>query len=271
MKVCYVDESGNNDADPCLVMVGILADVARLNRTVVEFGEIFDEVQKLFQENLRELKGAKMIFGRNRWKKIDAQTRKGLAETICKWVCARKHHLVIAAVDRVAFSNSKGPWLPRQDPWLAAALHIALQLQKNNQEHAKNKGRTFVIFDENKIGSDNLSELLWAPPSWTDDYYARSAKRPPLDQLIDSSFTVKSHHAGLVQVADLYAFVFRRWAEFRQFGLPEEWDGEQPFIDDLVGILQSRIVARSVRHPKRTPSDSAKWFTNITPACFVDL
>ena len=27
MKLCYVDESGNQDSDRCLVMVGIMVDV----------------------------------------------------------------------------------------------------------------------------------------------------------------------------------------------------------------------------------------------------
>ena len=66
MKVCYVDESGNTAQDPCLVMVGILVDSLRLHRTQKEFAEVFDIVQGLFAENLRELKCSKMILGRDR-------------------------------------------------------------------------------------------------------------------------------------------------------------------------------------------------------------
>lgn len=33
MKLCYMDESGNRDSDSCLVMVGVMVDDARLNRT----------------------------------------------------------------------------------------------------------------------------------------------------------------------------------------------------------------------------------------------
>jgi hypothetical protein len=46
---------------------------------------------------------------------------------------------------------------------LAAALHIALQMQKANQGRAKNKGHTILIFDDNKAKADSLSELLWQP------------------------------------------------------------------------------------------------------------
>lgn len=271
MKVCYVDESGAGAEDPCLVMVGVLADVARLNRTVDEFGAIFERVQALFSENLLELKGAKMIFGRDRWRKIDTTTRKELAGTICNWVSERKHHLVLAAVDRAAFAKHGDPGLPKRDEWLAAALHIALQIQKNNQDHEKNKGRTFLIFDENKMGADHLSELLWSPPAWTDDYYAKEKKQGALDQLVDSSFYVKSHHAGLVQVADLYAFVFRRFVELKQYGKAEEWAGEAAFISHLVDMLVPRLVTRGVRHPVKSPPKSAQWFTSVTPEILVKL
>ena len=33
MKLCYVDKSGNQDSDSCLVMVGVMVDKARLNRS----------------------------------------------------------------------------------------------------------------------------------------------------------------------------------------------------------------------------------------------
>jgi len=41
MKVCYVDESGNEQT-PCLVMVGILVDAHRLRRAREDFAELFD-------------------------------------------------------------------------------------------------------------------------------------------------------------------------------------------------------------------------------------
>src|SRR5512133_1285284 len=89
MKLCYVDESGNQPSDPCLVMVGILADSLRLHRTHDEFGDIFDEVQGWFVESLREIKGSKMLCGRDRWRKIDPADRKDIAEKFCAWVTER--------------------------------------------------------------------------------------------------------------------------------------------------------------------------------------
>lgn len=161
MKICYVDESGNSPKDdPCLVMVGILVDAYRLNRTREEFIDIFDEIQSLFEENLRELKGSKMIFGRDRWRKVDPEVRKRIAGYLCNWIADRKHYLALSAIDRGKLKEDKTADVPNQcrDEWLAGGLHIALQIQKANQGQGKNKGHTVLIFDDNKAKADTLSD-----------------------------------------------------------------------------------------------------------------
>ena len=267
MKVCYVDESGNTAQDPCLVMVGILVDSLRLHRTQQEFAEVFDIVQGLFAENLRELKGSKMILGRDRWRKVDPDVRKRIASYFCDWIARRKHRLIVTAIDRERLEEVKKAGEPaeRQDGWLAAGLHVALQVQKANQKAGNNKGHTFLIFDDNKVKADTLSDLLWKPPAWTDEYYDRKKRQDPLDQIIDTTFSIKSHHAGLVQVADLFAFILRRYAEIEDYGAEEEWLGEKALIDDYVGSLAARLLPKSTRWPTRNGSSAAKWFNDIAP------
>ena len=273
MKICYVDESGNSPQDPCLVMIGVLVDAYRLNRTREEFAEIFDEIQSLFEENLRELKGSKMIFGRDRWRRVDPEVRKRIAGYLCNWIAVRKHHLALSAIDRKKLNEDQTAGVPKdcRDDWLAAGLHIALQIQKANQGKDKNKGHTFLIFDDNKFKADALSDLLWQPPEWTDDYYAKQKKQSRLDQIVDTTFSIKSHHAGLVQIADLYAFIFRRYAEMRDFGKPEEWAGEQDLIEAYVAELTTRLLPRSCRWPTRPSGASAQWFNSIAPASLMSL
>lgn len=273
MKVCYVDESGNQDQDPCLVMVGIVVDAVRLNRTQEEFHEVFDVVQTLFDENLKELKGSKIIFGRDRWRNVDPDVRKRIAEFFCNWLVNRKHHLALAAIDRQKLSQVNGSrFAPvSQDPWLAGSLHIALQLQKHHQGQAKNKGHTFLFVDENKKSADQLAELLFAPPDWTDAYYERGKKQARLDQLIDSAFAVKSHHAGLVHVADLYALILRRYAELHDYRATELWNGEQVLIDGYTRTLASRLLPRSTRWPARPQAPCAQWYNSIAPPSLMAL
>ena len=268
MKVCYVDESGNRSNDPFLVMIGIVVDTYRLNRTRTEFGQIFDVIQDIFQENLRELKGSKMIMGRSRWRKVAPSTRDLIADFLCKWVGGRKHSLVLAAIDRQKLSTiDSGPQIPKEmsDPWLAAALHVALQLQRAHQKIKSNKGTTFLVFDENKMKADNFAEMLWQCPSWADTYYGRTRKQEALDQLVDTAFTVKSHHVGLVQVADLYSFLFRRYAELEGGATREEFSGERELIGKYVGILSRSLLPKSHRWPSRTGSPCARWYSSIAP------
>lgn len=251
-------------------MVGILVDAARLNRTREEFAEIFDVLQGFFTENLRELKGAKMIFGRDRWRNVDPALRKRVAEYLCNWIVTRKHTLLLSAVDRAKLASAAESPV-KNDEWLAAGLHVALQVQKSCQSAKKHKGHTFLIFDENKAKADALSELLWQPNPWTDDYYAKTKKQERLDQLIDSAFTVKSHHAGLVQVADLFALIFRRYAELADFGTPETWAGERELINDYVTLMTPRLASRASRWPVKTTSESARWFNSIAPNSLMAL
>ncbi len=273
MKVCYVDESGNTKQNPCLVMVGILVDSLRLHRTQQEFSKVFNIVQGLFQENLRELKGSKMILGRNRWRKVAPDTRQKIVDFFCGWIVDRKHRLIVTAVDRAKLKENKAEQEPAEqhDAWLAAGLHVALQIQKANQRSGKHKGRTFLIFDDNKVMADKLAELLWTPPDWTDDYYGRKGKQVRFDQIIDTTFSVKSHHAGLVQVADLFAFIFRRYAEIEDYDAEEEWPGEKALIDKYVGSLAGRLLPKSVRWPVRTGSIAAKWYNDIAPPALKAL
>lgn len=271
MKVCYVDESGSA-ADPCLIMVGIVADSHRLNRTREDFADIFDEIQRLFEENLRELKATKLILGRDRWRKIDPEVRKNIVEHLCTWVADRKHRLALSAVDQAKFAE-KANEIPAEcrNPWLVGALHIALQVQKAHQAESANKGATFLIFDDNKVMADRLSELLWQPPQWTDSFYERGKKQSRLDQIVDTTFHIKSHHAGLVQVADLFAFIFRRYAELASFNLPEEWRGERALIEKHAATLASRLLARRTRWPTRGGGDCAAWYNAVAPGCLLGL
>ena len=267
MKVCYVDESGNTAQDPCLVMVGIMVDSLRSHRTQQEFDEVFDIVQGLFQENLRELKGSKMILGRGRWRKVDPDIRKRIAGYFFDWIARSKHRLIVTVIDRTRLEEIRrdGDPAERGDGWLVAGLHVALQIQKANQKTGKNKGHTFLIFDDNKHKPDTLSDLLWKPPAWTDNYYGRERKQDPLDQIIDTTFSIKSHHARLIQVADLFAFILRRYAEIEDYGAKVEWPGERVLLDNCMGSLAGRLLPRSTRWPARTESSAAQWFNGIAP------
>jgi Protein of unknown function (DUF3800) len=273
MKFCYVDESLDNQSQLVQVMVGIVVDAHRLNRTRLEFGEIFSMVGDAFPGALRELKGSKIFYGRDGWRQVAPETRKEIFRRFCAWLTDRKHHLAISAIDVARFGTDLPAGYPEtiKDLWVAGALHIALQLQRLHQSLGKNKGHTVLIFDENKLKADRLNEVLFAPPQWTEPYYDKTRKQQSLDQIVDSAFFTKSHHAGLTQVADLFAFVFRRYAELTEYGVEPEYEGEAEDIQALVERLTPNLIARPHRWPKHPRNDCAATFVNFAPRCLVEI
>lgn len=275
MKICYIDESGNDQAkDPYLVMVGIVIDSQRVSRTREEFAEIFERLQNLFEESLREIKGSKLVSGRDRWRKIEPETRKTIVSGLCEWIRKRKHNLALAAIDRQKFHEYATEALPAEckDKWLAAALHIVLQIQKAHQQFEGNKGLTVLIFDDNKHKADRLSEVIWQPPEWTDEFYGKKKKQDRFDQVLDTTFTVKSHHAGLIQVADLFAYLFRRFAELKSAdNVRDEY--EAALIYDSLNILAERLLDSRFRWPKKAKVGGApaEWYRSIAPTALLNL
>jgi hypothetical protein len=113
--------------------------------------------------------------------------------------------------------------------------------------------------------------MLYAPPTWTHEYYGCKGDEDAFSEVIDTSFTVKSHHAGLIQVADLYAFILRRFVELNQYTMKEEWDGERVLIEELVQLLRDRMVDRAARYPQRGGGECAAWYRAVAPESLVKL
>ncbi|XSG80976.1 MAG: DUF3800 domain-containing protein [Methyloligella sp. ZOD6] len=267
MKFCYTDESAKPEKPPVQTMVGIVVDAHRLSRTRTEFGKLFEDISCLFPSALKELKGSRIFYGKGGWRDVDPGKRKEIFHRFCGWLKDRKHTLALSAIDTERFRSTLPEKYPDQlkDLWIAGAMHIALQVQKGHQKQKKNKGQTILIFDENKMKGDTLVDVLYEPDDWTDDYYDRGKKQEKLDQIIDSSFYAKSHHAGLVQVSDLFAFAFRRYSELKDFGEDEEFAGEFDDIEKIVDQLAACLIEGRHRWPKKTNSECAQTFADLVP------
>ena len=66
-------------------------------------------------------------------------------------------------------------------------------------------------------------------------------------------------------MADLFAFIFRLYAEIEDYDAEEEWPVEKPLIDDYVNSLAGRSLPNSARRPARTGNNAAKWSNGIAP------
>lgn len=113
--------------------------------------------------------------------------------------------------------------------------------------------------------ADRLNEVLFNPPTWTDLYYQRERKQDSLDQIVDSAFFTKSHHAGMVQVADLFAFVFRRYAELTDYRAEPVCEGELENIEDLIHRLAPSLLPKSQCWIARARSVCGATFADLSP------
>ena len=139
--------------------------------------------------------------------------------------------------------------------WLAGASHIALQLQRAHQAKAGNKGGTVLLLDDNKRGLSDIADLVNDPPAWTDDYYDRQKKAPALDRLVDTPSRSSPTTLGDVQVADIFAAIFRRHSELADYALKEKYACEQAHVAEWVEQLAPRLLGKAHRWAARTSSD----------------
>jgi hypothetical protein len=257
-------------------MVGIIADAIRLHKTSRQFSGFFDQVRNVFPENLKELKGSRILYGKGAWRQVDADMRKRIFAALAKWLDKRKHGILISAVDtakaqRASKTHTTIPNAVACDPWVAAALNISLQIQAKHQGEQKNKGNTFLFIDDNPQKLPMLCELLWSPPKWLDGYYPKEPEQEHLNQIVDTAFAVRSHHCGLIQVADLLAFIVRRHLELLNQVTPAEWNGEPTFIHQCLEPILPRIYKNSAGMKSANRSPSACWYRAIAPNGYDEL
>lgn len=269
MYFCFCDETGTGDGGAHLIIVGIVADATRYSRTSEEFRGLFDRCSNAAREGLRELKSAELSRGKGKWFNVPRAERNDIIGELVEWTTTRKHRIALSAIDIDLASAIPAPDDLPADNWLRAGLHIALQVQRSHQGKAGSKGRTLLFFDEHPKLTE-LSTLLLEPPASTDAYYSRGKKQAVLSEVLDTSVAVKSHHFGLIQVADLYAYVFRRHCELAA-GAAETWTGETAMVAEWVARLKPRLLGLPDRWPTRTVSPLARWFRAVAPQALLEL
>lgn len=269
MYFAYVDETGISGNEPVTVMAGVVANAERLTRTQTDLNKIFE--QSAVGGEGRELKCAEVIRGKGPWSKIDGNVRRNFVENILGWVADRRHDVAMAAVVRQQLTTTPPPCPELKKPWAACGAHIALQLQRAHQSKPKNKGRTVLVVDNNPRELDAFAGFVMRPPSWTDDYYGRPSRQEPLSMLIDTPFAVKSHHIGLIQVADLIAGVLRLHTELADFDAPEAYPGQAEHVSEWVGVVAERLLPKSHRWPARSTSECAQWYRSVAPPSLLAL
>lgn len=265
MYLCYVDETGLEGECPVVVTVGVLVEgTQRLVKTNREWAARLGPLLTETGAKMTELKSSRFYRGLGRWGAIPGDERAARIEELLDWFVERKHQIALAAVEKTAMADSAPLGVVRSAE-LLAALHIPLQVQRAHQGKGNNKGVTLFVMDKSKI-EGKLADLLSDPPSWSDNYYARRRRAEPFDQLVHTPFFVQSDRLELVQLADLIAFVYRRYVEVQRDG--DSYPGESERLTRWKQKLDTRLLGRSHRLPARGVDAGT---AALVKACPVEL
>lgn len=152
-------------------------------------------------------------------------------------------------------------------------MHIALSLQKCYQGNIKNrnerkinpKGSFLLIFDREVREQERFTNLLLAPPDWTDTYYDKKQKQEKISQLIDVPHFVDSKQVPLIQLADFVSFFLRRYIEFESNLITEKYEKEKKQIEEWINLVKNSFIHTCYIYPKKNRCDCADLFYEYAP------
>jgi hypothetical protein len=271
MKFCYVDESGTGD-EPYAVMVGIIVDAHRMRTTKTEWDILLASFSEKAKKPIDEIHTKDLYRGRNHWRGVDGSIRHEIVGDIITWFSSRKHPIVCCALEKEKFVKEFAAHEYRTDVktiWRFLGLHLALSIQKMHQRIDRNKGNTVFIFDHEDQEQSHFTDLLLAPPQWTESYYSREKKQEALDQIVDVPHFADSKLVPLLQVADVIAYFLRLHTELENGSTPG-FEGERAIVAAWAKQLLALSVDKSFVYPKRKRCACADTFFSYAPACLRD-
>jgi hypothetical protein len=115
----------------------------------------------------------------------------------------------------------------------------------------KNKGHTLFVFDNEKREELRFTDIIKRPAAWSNEYYGLKNCGKPLDQVIDVPYFGDSRDVGLIQLADVFSFFLRRYAEIKEGLVPAKYEDEEIRVTEWVETFVSRSIGSSHIYPKR--------------------
>ena len=272
MKFCYVDESGH--AGELTVVVGVLVDSLRMHRTKVAWESLLSLLDEISDGRVIEIKGRELYRGNAYWREWDGGERSLLIENIIKWMVDRKHAVTFGAVSKSKLNEVRASTsiegFEKTTAWSIAAMHMILGVQKRFQREKQNKGNTVFVFD-NVSEQKEILDLVNDPPKNTEAFYKPKKKAPPLDQVIDVPFFADSRHIGLIQVADLFAYILHLYAEITEGLADQKFDGELERLEKWIIEMQPVFLPDSSRWPKAPKDPFTKFLKEIAPKSLLSM
>ena len=277
MKICYLDESGHcgektNKNQPVETIAGVISDFTKIFKTQREHQDVLGILRNMGVE-IDELKASEIYRGRKEWGGVDPKFRDLVFNALLTWATERKCKFIICPIDSIEFfrRKRKGCQICNkfQFPFEAAAFNAVLAIQREFSKIKKNKGKTIVIFDEQKKHDDRFIRLFENDLSFTDGYTGykkppRAKALPRLDQIVDIPHFSKSHLAVLIQIADMAAFITNRYIDLCLAGGNEKYLGEKNKIKKWYATIKSSMIKPSSINPKGNDK-LIKFYSELRP------
>lgn len=273
MKFCYCDESGTGD-EPIAVLLGVVVDAQRMHVTKEHWQGLLNSLSDIVGKPLKELHTRDFYSGSGVWRRIGGPDRARVIDTVFQWLDDRKHHVVYSAVlkDHYHMQLQAGAIHKEVNTlWRFLGFHVILSMQKAYQREKKNKGNTLFVFDNEERERARFTDLIMAPPIWSETYYKKKRKDAPLNQMVDVPYFGDSCEVALIQVADFLAFFLRRYAEIKEGLVPPRYQNEEARVDGWAAVLSERSIGKSMIYPARARCDCAEMFFQLAPASIRNL
>jgi len=283
MKICYIDETGSEKDAPYYVMVGICFDFVKhpkcsriANLRIASMKKHFWDVNK---KNCSEIKTKKLIDGSDNWSNISPIKRKEFIDqmlSIFKTNCTNSYRIYLSVIDNEKYKSLEHPYKAIfKHPWITNALHIILQRETDvygTKKSNHNKALTFMIFDKH-VQLENLNEILYRPPKYIYDYFLsktqKKVKNPSISATLCEGFSIDSKHSGLSQLADIYAYIIRRFIELK-YGSKPYYRTEQNDFEGWVNQIRKNIYIPQFLF-KKIPSTSIHSFYKQIQPCELNV
>ncbi|SLN41676.1 DUF3800 domain-containing protein [Pseudooctadecabacter jejudonensis] len=262
MKFVYVDETGDQVQSDTFVMTAVEIDAIRLNKYSRIFSTMIGEVFAKHPGKPQDLKTRRFHRGAGGWNKISGEDRKAFLNAVVEEI-ANSSKIYASAISFKKFKATDHKAFGYPDVshsyWIANAMFVLSHVQREHCDDPKNKGNCVIVVDDNKVEHANMAELIFKPDPWFDDLafkaaFLKSKKRPKnwetkrFNQIVNTPFAIKSEHASTILVADLAAFVLRRYIELKTED--EAFIGEKVFFDALFAKLKPVIKTHKNLHKK---------------------
>lgn len=267
MKFCYCDESGTGD-EPIAVMVGIVVDAQRMHVSKNDWTELLNLLSSIVNNSISEIHTRDFYSGNGVWRNLDGPQRSKVINAIFKWLVNRRHHIVYSSLNKdLYYKNKKDKKIYPElaTPWRFMGMHLLLSIQKTYQSSKKKKGNTVFIFDNEEREKMRFTDLIFNPPEWTDSYYNKENKQSRLDQIVDVPYFGDSKEVGLIQVADLVAYLLRCYAEISEGYSKPKYTDELKKLTKWMGVIKDRCINGSAIYPAINRCDCTDLFYSHAP------